>query len=219
MSFSLNKCVSFLPGFHQAKKTPGPVILKKSSGPLIWILREMNYDGKGLGEERNKSGVGTDYSFWKCECGLKEKTRTASFVDLFCNPSCSKHLLWVDQLSYLWKTVLKAGESEWERSFRRRRTPPWTLPHGFIQTNEPPSIHWQVGRAIAYKQDHLRSATATRSLFNVSCCMSSNTAEPTARGNPSLLYPVLATAPVSGKELVQDGTPSSTLKRHVLHFL
>lgn len=52
MSFSLNKCVSFLPGFHQAKKTPGPVMLKKSSGPLIRILREMNYDGKGLGEEQ-----------------------------------------------------------------------------------------------------------------------------------------------------------------------
>ena len=63
MSFSLNKCAYFLPGLHRAKKTPGSAILKKSSGPPIWILKEMNYYGEGFGEEREitLTGVGTDY--------------------------------------------------------------------------------------------------------------------------------------------------------------
>jgi len=49
----LNKCAYFLPGLHTAKK-----IL----APAIWILKEMNYYRKGIGEERKKTlpGVGAD---------------------------------------------------------------------------------------------------------------------------------------------------------------
>lgn len=57
MSFSLNKCAYFLLRFHRAKKIPGHAILKKSSGSLIWILKEMNYYGECLlGVKKKNTG-------------------------------------------------------------------------------------------------------------------------------------------------------------------
>lgn len=62
MLFFLNKCVYFLFRFYRVKKILGYVILKKFSGLLIWILKEMNYYGecllgvkkKNIGWSRNR---------------------------------------------------------------------------------------------------------------------------------------------------------------------
>lgn len=51
MSLFLNKCAYFLPELHRAKKT---------LAPAIWILREMNYYRKGIGEERKKTLPGVE---------------------------------------------------------------------------------------------------------------------------------------------------------------
>lgn len=46
-----------------------------------------------------------------------------SSVDLFCDSSYSKQLLWVDQCDNLWRTVLEGGDSWWhlgERSLEEK---------------------------------------------------------------------------------------------------